>query len=229
MTEFGHQGCCYSNWNIRILFLLVNWHVKISAQRQLRPGESMLTGITISQYVSINFYDDGWKDNQIWRNYGYPSNINAPYAECLQFHCLLIIWENWSTQTHSILYILHIFPFFLDLNRHTVSHPRRSFFLPTPTHLTKASQNTYCFTPSLFVLTFFHLLCLLAPWDFLINFFLENIPCLQPYSVYLAYRLGRNITFLSITDTVELKWLYGLQGNGQSLSQDVSHDIYAIC
>lgn len=229
MTEFGNQGCCYSNWNVRILYLLVNWHVKIAAQRQLRPVESMFIGSSISQYVSINFYDDGWEDNQIWRNYGSPSNIKAPYSECLQFHCLLIIWESWSTQTHSILHIFHIFPFFLDLSLHTVSHPRLSFFFPTPTHLAKAFQDTYCFTASLFVLLFFHLLCLLAPWVFLTNFFLENISCLQPYTVHLAYRLGRDITFLSITDTVELKWLYGLQGSGQSLSQDVSCDMDAKC
>lgn len=53
---------------------------------------------------------------------------------------------------------------------------------------------------------------------FLIRFFLKNIPCLQPSTIPLAYRSGRDITFLSITDTVKLNWLYGLQGSGQFVS-----------
>lgn len=71
MTKFGQQGCCYSNWNIRILFLLVNWHGKIAVQRQLRPGEGIFTGISISQYVSIHFYDDGWELEKLWLSQQY--------------------------------------------------------------------------------------------------------------------------------------------------------------
>lgn len=95
---------------------------------------------------------------------------------------LLIIWENWSTHTHTPtlkeLDISHL-PFVLrsQYNIHPLKHPSLSFFLSNLTHL---SEGLFGFIPSpslsAFLLTFFHLLCLVAPWVLLTNFFLEIIP-----------------------------------------------------